>query len=249
MDDIKSLSIIALNGSPKKSGNTSNVMQWVLDGCQSAAKANHASLTIEWIHVADHKILYCQGCNSCLRTGKCPIKDDVPKILTKLEYANGIVVGSPVYEGFPTAQLKTLMDRIALKRLYYGILEHQLTVGVATSGIAPTSGTAKECANMFGIRRGYMGVKTASLSRGYHTLYECYNPKDRLHAQQLGARLFHECNSLKHSTPLFVRWIHFLRTHLLSKVILRSPDEFAGVITVWREKGWLKAVPASNVIP
>ncbi len=248
MTEIKPIRIIALNGSPKKTGNTSTVMHWVIEGCQAAAEEQHVSLAIEWIHVVDQDIQYYQGCNSCLRVGKCPIDDDVSGILTKLENIDGIVVGSPVYEGFPTAQLKTLMDRIALRRLYYGILEHPLTVGVATSGIAPTSGTAKECADMFGIRRAYIGVKTASISRGYQPLHAFFKPKDRIKAQNIGVKLFQVCNSPKRSTPLFVRWIHFLRKHLLSRLILRSPQEFAGVISAWKENGWLKASPASNVI-
>ncbi len=248
MSNNSPIRIIVLNGSPKKAGNTSTAMQWVLEGCQAAAEKNQVSLKIDWIHVTDQEIRYCQGCHTCLRAGNCPINDDVPGILSKLENANGIVVGSPVYEGYPTAQLKTLMDRIALKRLYYGILEHPLTVGVATSGIAPTRVTAKIVANVFGIRRGYVGVKTAGISRGYQPLHAYYKLKDRVKAQKLGTRLFQACNSPKHPTPLFMRWIHFLRTHMLSKMILRSPQEFAGVITAWREKGWLKAALAPSTI-
>ena len=70
--------IVALNGSPHRKGNTATLMQWVLDGCAEAGAG------VEWLHVADCHIEYCQGCFTCLRTGACPIVDDVPLALIKL---------------------------------------------------------------------------------------------------------------------------------------------------------------------
>jgi len=73
---------------------------------------------VEWLHVVDWRVEYCQGCFTCLRTGTCPIADDVPAIRERLLNADGIVVGSPVYGDGPTALLKTLLDRLTLLNLY-----------------------------------------------------------------------------------------------------------------------------------
>jgi len=66
--------IVALNGSPHREGNTATLMQWVLDGCEEAGAST------EWLYIVDWRIEYCQGCFTCLRTGTCPIADDVPAI-------------------------------------------------------------------------------------------------------------------------------------------------------------------------
>lgn len=56
--------------------------------------------------------------NPCIHCNKCPAKkticvqeDSMQEIYEKLLKADGIIIGSPVYVGSVTAQLKALMDR------------------------------------------------------------------------------------------------------------------------------------------
>jgi len=62
--------------------------------------------------------------------------------------------------------MKTLMDRPALLDLYTRTFARQKTVGVATSGGAPTRGVARSLADFFGQRVAILGAKTTSIERG-----------------------------------------------------------------------------------
>ena len=48
--------IVALNGSPNKNGNTSTLMQWVVEGAAGVGPVTHT-----WIDIADRNIEYCRG--------------------------------------------------------------------------------------------------------------------------------------------------------------------------------------------
>lgn len=221
--------IIGLNGSPHRDGNTATLMGWVLEGCAEAGAR------VEWIHVVDYDIRYCQGCFACLRDGECPIGDDLAEVRDRLLAADGIVVGSPVYEGQPTAQLKTLMDRLALLVLYADTFARQHSVGVATSGLAPTGGTAK-AADLFGHCSGTIGAKVASLAQGYRPLTEADFPRLPRRARALGRRLVRDIRHPDQGFNLKRAWIGFLRGLLRRFVVERHPDQFAGVIRIWRER-------------
>ena len=229
--------IVALNGSPHRKGNTATLMQWVLDGCAEAGAS------VEWLHVTDCRIEYCQGCFTCLRTGTCPIADDVPAIRERLLNADGIVVGSPTYEGEPTAQLKTLLDRLTLLNLYTRTFEGAWSVGVATSGVAPTSGVAKHLADFFGQRAGIIGAKTTTVARGYGSLSADHDPRLPERARKLGrllaARIAHPPRRLP--SPMLV-WISILRRFVVRPLVEGNPEQFAGVLAIWEERESRRAV-------
>jgi len=220
--------IIGLNGSPHRAGNTATLMGWVLEGCAEAGAS------VEWIHVADYDIQYCRGCFTCLREGECPIGDDFAGVRDRLLAADGIVVGSPVYEGHATAQLKTLMDRLTLLVLYTDTFARQRSVGVATSGLAPTRSTAR-VADLFGHCSGTIGAKVASLAEGYRPLTVADFPRLPRRARALGRRLVRDIWHFR-AFSLKRAWIGFLRGLLRRFVVERHPDQFAGVIRIWRER-------------
>ncbi|MFW9950185.1 MAG: flavodoxin family protein [Candidatus Thorarchaeota archaeon] len=234
MNTHNKIRITALNGSPKKNGNTVTLMKWVLEGCQEAGAE------VELIHIKDYSIQYCQGCHTCLRTGKCVIDDDMRSIYERLNNSEGIVVGSPVYSGEPTALLKTFLDRLTLFKLYSNIYNTQKTIGVTTSGIAPTKRLAKRLSNFFGRRIGVIGVKTASLKKGYLPLLESYPKKTPKKARALGKKLVKSIEQNTNPRVFSYWWILLLRKYLLSRILKINPEQFAGIIPIWLENGWLK---------
>ena len=72
------------------------------------------ALDTELIQPANFKILPCQGCNhQCLyhKERDCPIKDDdVPKIWEKLNAANAVIFGVPMYSRTIPSLLKILFE-------------------------------------------------------------------------------------------------------------------------------------------
>lgn len=98
--------ILIINGGPKKNGMTAKVLKSLEQELQSN---NH---TTEWIHVYDLEINPCKGCLLCRPDKQCPIKDDSQNLADKIDNANGLVIGSPVYWGNITGPLKTALDRL-----------------------------------------------------------------------------------------------------------------------------------------
>jgi multimeric flavodoxin WrbA len=228
--------IVGLNGSPHREGNTATLMRWVLEGCEEAGAE------VEWLHVVDYDVRYCQGCMACLRRGICTVQDDVPAIRARLLAAAGVVAGSPVYAGQPSAQLKALLDRLALLNLFTRTFEHLHSVGVATSGAAPTGGVAADLADFFGRRSGAIGAKVTTVAAGYTSLARVHDRGLPPRARALGRRLVRDIVTPRRfavSNPK-VLWIGLLWRFFLHPLVTRNPEQFGGVIGIWKEKGWLK---------
>ena len=104
------MKILGIVCSPRKGGNTEILVEQVL------ASARDLGADTELDFIADKKIAPCDGCESCLVTGKCKVDDDMQGMYPKLIEADGIVFGTPVYFWGMTAQAKTLIDRTFIFR-------------------------------------------------------------------------------------------------------------------------------------
>lgn len=67
--------------------------------------------TVEKISLKDKKILFCTGCLSCQKNGKCMIKDDMVEIIEKIKSADILVFATPIYYYEMSGQMKVLLDR------------------------------------------------------------------------------------------------------------------------------------------
>ncbi|CEP66114.1 Flavoprotein-like [Moorella glycerini] len=104
-------------GSPRRGGNTEILVEQVLAG----AAASGAKTAI--YHLNELHIRGCQGCNYCQEHGYCRQEDDMTILYEQLKAADGIVLGSPIYMGYLTAQTKLFLDRLfALFKVGVGCL-------------------------------------------------------------------------------------------------------------------------------
>jgi multimeric flavodoxin WrbA len=102
------MKILAINGSPRGSrSQTLRLVQAVLDGARSAGA------DVEVVDVCKLQIEYCNGCTVCYERGECVKEDDFAALYEKMLESDGIVFGSPNYINSVTAQIKTLLDRMA----------------------------------------------------------------------------------------------------------------------------------------
>lgn len=99
------MKILGLSFSPRARGNT----EILLDAVLSSARRHKAET--ELYRVAGKTIAPCDGCASCWETGKCHIEDDMQEVYRKMQEADGIIFGTPVYFYNMTAQGKTVIDR------------------------------------------------------------------------------------------------------------------------------------------
>ena len=98
--------VLGLQGSPRKKGNTSYLLQ------QFMHKAQQLGATTQTIHADERDIMPCKEYIVCEKKGFCPIKDDMHnEIYALLRRADVIVMASPIFFYNVTAQLKALIDR------------------------------------------------------------------------------------------------------------------------------------------
>lgn len=98
--------VVAFVGSPRKKGNTSDVVQAVLKG----AAAQGAETKIYFLN--EMNIKGCQNCLYCRKHESCPIKDDMVEVMEHIKTADAVVIGSPVFIHQVSGQTKLLMDRL-----------------------------------------------------------------------------------------------------------------------------------------
>lgn len=99
---------VAFNGSPRRDGNTSILLKYVLK------ELEEGGIETELVQLAGKKILGCVHCQKCweARDRHCANRSDyVNACIDKMLEADAIIFGSPTYCAGPSTQLKALMDR------------------------------------------------------------------------------------------------------------------------------------------
>jgi multimeric flavodoxin WrbA len=119
------MKVLGIVCSPRLHGNTEILVKAAL------VKAREEGAEIELATLAQKNISPCDACASCLKTGKCHIKDDMQDIYSKLLEADGIIFGSPVYYWSVSAQAKALIDRTWLFRVKRNLRNKVVGVVVA----------------------------------------------------------------------------------------------------------------------
>ena len=98
--------IIAVNGSPRKDGNTSHMLKTVLEVCAAAG------VETELYQAGGRLVQGCLACGGCgKKIGKCATDDWVNELYPKMAEADAILLGSPTYFADLTPELKAVIDR------------------------------------------------------------------------------------------------------------------------------------------
>ena len=142
--------------------------------------------------------------------------------------------------------MRWVADRLTLLSLCAGVLADHWTIGVATSGIAPARPLARHLAYLFGRASGAVSARTASLKE-QRAIRETGFPSVRRRATLAGQRLIRDIDRGRAIPPLKSAWIGFLRRTLLPRLVTRHPEEFAAILQIWREKGWLERRPQARL--
>ncbi|TKB10741.1 flavodoxin family protein [Desulforhopalus sp. IMCC35007] len=99
---------IAINGSPRKGGNTEMLLQEVL------SELDAGGWETELVKVGGTAIRGCIACQKCFenKDNECSVKtDNFNEIFAKLLRADAIIMGSPTYFAAVSADLKALIER------------------------------------------------------------------------------------------------------------------------------------------
>lgn len=120
---------VAINGSPRRGGNTEILLKKVLE------PLTKAGWETELIQLGGKKIRGCTACYRCFNTkdGRCSVKTDVfNDCFEKILAADAIILGSPTYFTDVTAEMKALIDRVGLVSVANGgLLRGKIGASVA----------------------------------------------------------------------------------------------------------------------
>ncbi|WP_346353760.1 flavodoxin family protein [Azotosporobacter soli] len=112
------MKLIAINGSPRKNGNTATLLARALAG----AAAQGAET--EMIQLYDLNYKGCISCFACkLKNGKsygcCAYQDELTPLLEKIRQSDALLFGSPVYFGAETGAMRSFLERLLFPYLVY----------------------------------------------------------------------------------------------------------------------------------
>ena len=112
------MKVIAINGSPRKKWNTATLLQQSLEG------AGTRGAETELLHLYDIDFKGCISCFACKTIdgssyGRCAFKDSLTPILQEIEKADVLILGSPIYFGTVTGEMRSFMERLLFPYMTY----------------------------------------------------------------------------------------------------------------------------------
>ncbi|MDP2897300.1 MAG: flavodoxin family protein [bacterium] len=148
------MKILALIGSPRKGSNTDTVVEQIRKGCR---KRGHSTSKV---YLYDYAIAPCNDCRYCKKGDYvCNICDGMADfIYPKIERADLIIFGTPLYWYGPTGIMKLVLDRL---RPYIASRKLEGKRGVV---VAPSEEGPEACGclvEMFRKSFAYLGMEFA----------------------------------------------------------------------------------------
>lgn len=106
-----STKVVAIVGSYRKGGVIDTAVEAVLEGAREKGAETHT------IYLTDQHIEFCTHCRQCAHEpgtvrAKCQQQDDLEAILTEIEAADAVVLGSPVSYYNATAIFRRFLERL-----------------------------------------------------------------------------------------------------------------------------------------
>lgn len=105
------ISILLIYGSPRRNGNTNELMNRFEKGLLNNKNINQDNLIIDKVIVRDLKFSPCIECRHCSTGGECAVQDEMQDIYPKLISHDFIAVSSPIFFTTVSGYLKSFIDR------------------------------------------------------------------------------------------------------------------------------------------
>jgi len=127
------MKVMAVNGSPRKTWNTATLLKKALKGAASQGADT------ELVHLYDLNFKGCISCFACKTRGgksygRCAVKDELQPILKKIEAADALILGSPIYFGIVSGEMRSFMERLLFPYFTYtdppqSLFPHKIPTG------------------------------------------------------------------------------------------------------------------------
>ena len=147
--------ILAINGSPRRKGNTKALLEEALAG---AAEAAGPDTETRLVRLYDLQYTGCRSCFHCKKLGSdlyghCVIKDDLKPILQEASQADVLLLGSPIYFGYVGGMMHSFLERLLFPYLVYDREHSSLAPKHMPIGCIYTMNLSEEGVEKRGYRR------------------------------------------------------------------------------------------------
>ena len=126
------MKVLALNGSPRKNGNTATLLEKVL------SPLIEAGWETEIVQIGGQKIQGCRGCLKCAeeKNQRCVFDNDILNgVLEKMLAADAMILGTPCYFTDMSAEMKALVDRAGFVAFVNGgLFQGKIGAAVVAAG-------------------------------------------------------------------------------------------------------------------
>ena len=105
------MKVLAIIGSARKDGNTTALTKIVF------GELEKEGIETELIELAGKNLKGCMACYKCFQNKdkSCSIKtDEMNELITKMDEADAVIIGSPTYFANVSSNIKALIDRAGL---------------------------------------------------------------------------------------------------------------------------------------
>ena len=119
------MKVLAINGSPRKTGNTASLIEKTLEG----ARAKGAD--VRRIDLEDMKIRAVRedDYTVCLDGAREDLSDDLPGIIEAISSSDAIILASPIFFGSIAGAMKVMIDRFQFAWLEKNIRRREVFPG------------------------------------------------------------------------------------------------------------------------
>ncbi len=114
------MKVMTVLGSPRRYGNTAQVLDWIESELQAAGH------TIDRANIWEYEIGHCRESHQCRypQSAACGVPDDAASLFERMLDADVVLLASPVFSwGFP-APMKALVDRLYCLSGYHQDPDH-----------------------------------------------------------------------------------------------------------------------------
>jgi len=105
------MKVVAFNGSARKDGNTTKLVEYVFEELEKEG------VSTELVQLAGKHPHGCIACYQCFKRKdrRCAVESDcINECIEKMEAADGIILASPTYFADLSTELKALIDRTGM---------------------------------------------------------------------------------------------------------------------------------------
>jgi len=210
------LTVAAIQSSRRKQ-NTFGLLRSI------SSVLERSDISTEIINLSDYTILPCSGCEQCMRSGSCPLDDDVPHLMERMVQADGVIFSSPVYMGNVTGTCKQFLDRLCV---WY---HRPVLTGIPVLCASTTAGGSLKYVLKYLERTAVtLGMHPAGrIGRNVRTISE------DISSREISEFITHLKTDKSYFRPSVSQIINFNVQKILASAVLKEDEAY------WRKQGWL----------